>query len=74
MIDDVFAQRVFGKFDILDGKIGSLCDRMTTMETIHNENEKKITNQKADKKDRRNWYLAIITLVFGGYIAIKELM
>ena len=74
MIDDVFAQRVFGKFDTLDEKIGDLCGRMTTMETIHTENEKKIINQKADKKDKRNWYLAVITLVFGGYIAVKELM
>lgn len=74
MIDDIFAQRVFGKFDTLDGKIGDLCGRMTTMETIHTENEKKIINQKADKKDRRSWYLAVITLVFGGYIAVKELM
>ena len=74
MIDDVFANRVFGKFDTLDDKIGDLCDRMTTMETIHTENEKKIINQKADKKDRRNWYLGIVTLIFGSYIAFKELM
>lgn len=70
MIDDVFAQRIFGKFDILDEKIGDLCGRMTTMETIHTENEKKLV----EKKDKRNWYLALITLVFGGYIAVKELM
>lgn len=74
MIDDVFANRVFEKFDILDNRIGDLCTRMTTIETIHTQNEKKLVENKKDKKDRRNWYLGIVTFVFGAYIAIKELM
>ncbi len=74
MIDDVFATRVFEKFDILDERIGDLCGRMITIETIHNENEKKLVENKQDKKDRRNWYLGIVTFVFGSYIVFKELM
>lgn len=66
----MFATRVFEKFDVIDIKISDLCDRMTVMETIHNENEKKIIG----KRDRQKWYFGLVSFVFFAYIAIKEIM
>ena len=73
MIDDIFATRVFEKFDTNDKTMKDLCDRMTVMETIHTENEKKITEHKLAKRDNQKWYLGIVSFVFFAYIAIKEI-
>ena len=74
MIDDLFATRVFEKFDIIDRTVRDLCNRITVMETIHDENEKKIIGNRISTKDRRNWYFGIVSFVFFSYIAIKEIM
>ena len=74
MIDDIFATRVFEKFDIIDNKISDICERMTVIETIHNENEKKIISHKTDTKDKRSWYFGIVSFVFFSYIAVKEIL
>ena len=81
MIDDVFAQRVFGKFDQFDEKLDNTCHTISKIKTdvalLKNnfDNHIKIKNEeKAEKKDKRNWYLGIVTLIFGSYIAFKELM
>ena len=74
MIDDIFATRVFEKFDIIDNTVKDLCKRMTVMETIHDVNEKKIIEHRTDKKDRQKWYFGVVSFVFFGYIAVKELL
>ena len=81
MIDDVFAQRVFDKFDKIDERLdetcGSIADIKTDMAVLktkfggHIEEKEE---EKQDKKDKKAWYFGIVSFVFFAYIAIKEFM
>jgi len=74
MIDDFFAERVFSRLDKSDKKIDNLCERMVTQETKYDLHIANSVQKKQDKKDKKVWYMGLLTFVVGTYIAVKELM
>ena len=80
MIDDIFAQRVFDKFDRFEEKLDNTCDNVSEIKTdvevlktnFKNHIESK-QEQKSDKRDKRDWIFGIASFVFFAYIAIKEI-
>ena len=81
MIDDVFAQRVFDKFDKIDERLdetcGSIAEIKTDVAVLKTNFETHVVvkkEEKQDKKDKKAWYFGIVSFVFFAYIAIKEFM
>jgi len=80
MIDEIFANRVFEKFDQIEKKLDTTCDNVsnikTDVEVLKTNFENHIAGQvqaKSDKKDSRNWLFGIVSFVFLAYIAVKEI-
>ena len=81
MIDDIFAKRVFNNFDKiykrLDETCGSIASIKTDVAVLKTNFDNHIAGkaeQKQDKKDKKVWYMGMLTFVVGTYIAVKELM
>ena len=70
MIDDVFVNRMFAKFDKLEDKLDVTCDRVTRIEEKQDAHFADLENKKQNRE--RKFYIVIA--IIGVLFTVRELI
>jgi len=70
MIDDIFVNRMFAKFDKLEDKMDVTCDRVTRIEGKLNAHFEDLAS-KAQNKERKFY---IVIAIIGVLFTVRELI